>query len=301
MNNDYIFFKASDGHSLAYKVWNNVDSPQGIIILIHGMAEHIERYDNFAQFLNSKNYVVYGLDQRGHGKTSGRRGFFHSKKGWKKAVNDQVEFYNLIKGSNTNLKISYIGHSMGSYILRYLLAEKVINPSKVIISGTGYTPVFICKIAKTLAGFISYIKGKSNSAVFLDKMVNGPFTKSIKNPVSKFDWLSRDPNQVAKYINDTECGFICTNKFYHDFFTIITETSKKSKMKKIDPELPILIFSGENDPVGGRNAKDVITLHSILKKLDLDVSIHINPKGRHENTNEINKKEVYTYFYDFIS
>lgn len=300
MNNDYNFFKVSDGHSLAYKVWNNVDSPQGIIIFIHGMAEHIERYDHLAQYLNSNNYIVYGLDQRGHGKTSGKRGYFHLNNGWKKVTDDQVEFYNYIRCNNPTLKISYFAHSMGSFILRYILANHNIEINKVILSGTGHMSYIKSKISTFLAGVITKTKGPTSDALFLDSMINGPFAKSVTNPTTKFDWLSRDSDQVAKYINDNECGFICTNKFYYDFFRIIADSLKKSKIKKIDKELPILLYSGDKDPVGGKSASDVKKLYSIYKKMNLNVSIKINSGGRHESINEINKNEVYSHIGDFI-
>ncbi|OQY39301.1 MAG: hypothetical protein B6229_04175 [Spirochaetaceae bacterium 4572_7] len=61
MNNNYSFFKVSDGQSLAYKVWDEVDSPKGTVIIVHGMAEHIERYEGIATYLNSQGLIVYGI------------------------------------------------------------------------------------------------------------------------------------------------------------------------------------------------------------------------------------------------
>ncbi|MGL1890258.1 MAG: alpha/beta hydrolase [Spirochaetaceae bacterium] len=299
MNIDYKFFKVDDGLSLAYKVWDKVETPVGVVILIHGMAEHIERYDSFAVFLNSKGFIVYGADQRGHGKTSGKKGMFSSRDGDKKVITDQFQFYNFVKTNHPDLKISYMAHSMGSYIARNLITTFKIDVDKIILSGTGYEPPAKATVACLLANSISRSK-PAEDAIFLDKMVNGPFAESITNPITKFDWLSRDNDQVAKYVNDSNCGYICTNKFYSDFFKIIKTVCSTRNIKKIDKDLPILLYSGEKDPVGGKNACNVIKLYDIYTSLGLNVSMSINKDGRHESLNETNKEEVYDYFVNFL-
>lgn len=301
MNIDYSFFKVSDGHSLAYKKWDKVDNPKGIIVIIHGMAEHIERYDDLASFLNNNGFVVYGTDQRGHGKTSGRRGFFAEHKGWERVILDQEEFFSFVRNSHDNLPISYIAHSMGSFIMRNLLSRNNLTINKVILSGTGFHNFIKAKFATTLASMITFFRGSSRSATFLDNMVNGPMAASIKDPITNFDWLSRDNVEVAKYVNDTNCGFICTNQFYKDFFKLITFACSRKHYKRIDKELPILLYSGENDPVGGVKASGVLQLEKLYKSEGINVSTKINPEGRHENVNETNKKEVFNQFLEFLN
>ncbi|MBN2618086.1 MAG: alpha/beta fold hydrolase [Spirochaetales bacterium] len=300
MNFDYSFFKVSDGQSLAYKVWKDVTNPKGVVILIHGMAEHIERYDDFATFLNSNGFIVYGTDQRGHGKTSGKKGIFTNSKSWKRVVEDQKEFYDFVTKDCPNLDISYFIHSMGSFIGRTLLGTYNLPVKKLIISGTGYQNGLTSHLGTFLAGAICKIRGVANDAVFLDGMVNNPFAASVKNPTTSFDWLSRDPDQVAKYVNDPNCGFICTNKFYYDFFNIITVACKKSTMKKMNKDTQILIYSGDEDPVGGKNISGVKKVYNLYKQLGLNVTMGTNPGGRHESVNETNKDDVYSIFKDFL-
>ena len=300
MNLDYSFFKVSDGHSLAYKKWDRVENPQGVVILIHGMAEHIERYDDFANFLNSKGLIVYGADQRGHGKTSGKKGLFTYKQGYKRVITDQVEFFNFVQKNHDDLKISYVAHSMGSYIGRAILSLEVLPINKIILSGTGFEAGSKSVMAIILSSIISKIKGPGQDANLLDSMVNGPFAASVKNPVTSFDWLSRDHFEVSKYVNDSNCGFICTNKFYNDFFNIVNLTCSQKYIKKIDKELPILLYSGSEDPVGGKKAVNVKKLYDIYKTQGLNVEMKINQDGRHENLNEINKLEVYEEFATFL-
>lgn len=301
MNIDYSFFKASDGHSLAYKKWDKVDNPKGIIVIIHGMAEHIERYDGLAGFLNNNGYIVYGTDQRGHGKTSGRRGFFTIKNGWKRVILDQEEFFTFINESNNNLPISYIAHSMGSFIMRNMLSRNRISINRVILSGTGLHNSVKANLATSLASLITTFIGNTKPASFLDNMVNGPMAASIPEPITNFDWLSRDSHEVAKYINDTNCGFKCTNQFFKDFFKLITLACSRKHYKKIDKELPILLYSGEDDPVGGIKADAILKLEKLYKSENMNVSSRINPGGRHESVNETNKEEVYSHFLEFIA
>ena len=300
MNNNYSFFKVSDGQSLAYKVWDEVDSPKGTVIIVHGMAEHIERYEGIATYLNSQGLIVYGIDQRGHGKTPGRKGFFTSKNGWSRVIKDQVEFYNYVKNNNPKIKISYIGHSMGSYITRAMLSMEKLEVERLILSGTGFESGFTTKTVRLLAGIIGRFKGITADAVLLDKMTNNPFADSIKDPLTKFDWLSRDNDVVSKYINDSNCGFVCTNQFFKDFLKIVTIACNKSEIKKMNKTLPILLYSGENDPVGGKNLSGVKKIKKIYDKLGFNATLEINPGGRHESLNETNKDEVFKYFAEFL-
>lgn len=294
MNLHYNFFKVSDGQSLAYKVWDKVETPLGVIILIHGMAEHIERYDHFSKYLNSIGFIVYGTDQRGHGKTSGKKGIFTYDKSWKRVIEDQEEFYNFVRSNHPELDLSFFAHSMGSYICRSLLAMKQLKVKKVLISGTGFEPALKTAAAIPLAKMICNIKGPGQDAILLDKMVNDPFAASIENPVTSFDWLSRDAEEVSKYVNDSNCGFICTNKFYYDFFQIVSYACKKSSIKRLNKKIPIMLYSGDSDPVGGRDINGVKTLYNIKKRAGIDVTLEINPGGRHESINETNKDEVYS-------
>lgn len=299
MNLDYSFFRASDSSSLAYKKWNKVENPKEVIIIVHGMAEHIERYDELASFLNSNNYIVYGLDQRGNGKTLGRRGYFCDKNGHKRVVEDQLEFYNFVKQENEGLDISYIGHSMGSFITRDLLTRD-INVKKVILSGARHEYKKNIILGKLMVDTITFFRGKTKEAHFIDNYLNGPFAKSVKDPITKFDWISRDQYEVAQYINDCNCGFICTNQFYKDLVRIVAFASKAKNIRKIDSNLPILLYSGDHDPVSGMGGEYVKNLESLFKSCDLNVRLHLNPGGRHENIKETNKQEVFDYFLNFL-
>lgn len=300
MNLDYNFFKVDDGQSLAYKRWDKVEYPKGVVIIVHGMAEHIERYDDLAQHLNGKGLIVYGTDQRGHGKTSGKKGLFTYNKGWKRVVKDQVQFFNFVKESHSDLDVSFIAHSMGSFISRMLISIEDLPINRIILSGTGFEPRVKALAATIIAGVISKVKGPGQYGIYLDSLVNDPLASSIENPTTSFDWLSRDQNQVAKYINDSNCGFVCTNQFFRDFFRIVSIVCTTNNIKKIDKDLPILLYSGENDPVGGKNGSSVKKLYKIYQKQGLNVEIKFNAGGRHESINETNKEEVFNDFSTFL-
>ncbi len=301
MNSNYCYLKVSDGQSLAYKKWNDTVNPKGVIIIIHGMAEHIERYDNFASNLNRQGFIVYGSDLRGHGNTSGKKGFFAHKNGWKRVIDDQKEFYNFVKRENLSLDISYFAHSAGSIIARYLMATTSIINNKIVLSGTTFEGKFKTLYAKNLSAFLSKTKGQGKDAIFIDGLVNGGFASSIQHPITKFDWLTRDHIEVAKYINDSNCGFICTNQFYNDFFKLMYFANKKSYIKKTDKSLKVLLVSGDCDPVGGTDAKGVKKLSKIYSKNGLNCELYINKNGRHESINEINKDEVYQVINNFYN
>lgn len=301
MNIDYSYFKLQDGQSLAYKAWTKVDLPKGVIILIHGMAEHIERYDSLATYFNSLGYIVYGTDQRGHGKTPGLQGYVHPRRGWERLTEDQYEFYKFIKDKHPDLEMSYFAHSMGSFVFKNLIGSYDLNLKKVILSGSGHKSLPEGRFNHFIAKIVNFFRGGKREALFFDKMINGPFAASVENPISRFDWISRDRDEVAKYINDSNCGFICSNNFYLNLIKLVVEGAKKSKIDNIPSDLPILLYSGDHDPVGGMGAIEVKKYYSILKALNKNVSIEINKGGRHESINETNREDVYTFCGDFLN
>ncbi len=298
---DYSF-KAKDGKKIYAAKWDT-DKPTGIVQILHGMAEHIERYDDFAKYLNSRGYVVTGEDHRGHGKTAGSledAGWFAEKNGWDIVVNDNFILGEKIKAEYPGLPIYIFGHSMGTFITRKLISEYPVNARKVILSGTGDFKASEVKMVKLIAGITKFFKTGKAKAELLDKLSFSAMNKNFKPGRTGLEWLSRDESMVDKYVSDPYCGFITTAQFYLDFAGGISYLHTDACFKNTPKDIPLLFYSGEKDPVGG-NTEYVKKVFNQYKENGFkSIEIEFNKDGRHESINEVNREEVYKFMADWL-
>lgn len=279
------------------RCWVPADGAKAIFQIVHGMAEHGERYEDFAKFLCGKGFAVLVDDHVGHGrsaKSDKELGYFGEKNGWDAFVEDERALTELITSEFPGLPLIFFGHSMGSfiareYIRRYGIDERIKG---AIICGTsGRNPA--APIAITIAGAVAKAKGSRHKSKFIDKLAFGTYNKKVENPVTPFDWLTSDPDEVQKYIADKYCGFLFTAAGYKDLFTVLNRVSGKDWFEQVYEGLPIFLIAGEDDPVGqyGAGVKQVYNDLKLAGKKD--VTLKLYPHMRHEILNEVGKDEVY--------
>ncbi len=286
---------AKDGTELVTYHWES-ELPKGIVHIVHGMSEHAERYDHFATFLTANGYVVYSSDLRGHGKTAGsieNVGQFAMENGWKKVVGDIIELSQKFKAEHPDVPLIILGHSMGSFIARNVAYEAPDLADAFIFSATNGHPGLIGVVGKSFANFNMKLIGKKKRSKLMDKLVFGDFNKKYENPRTNKDWLSRDNSIVDQYINDPYCMQTFTAQFFTDLLHGILDIQEFSNISKMNKSTPVLLFSGDMDPVGdyGRGPKQV---YAKFKRANIEnVTLEMYEEGRHEMLNEINKDEVY--------
>ncbi len=301
----YDWLTMDDQVEVYVRNWKIADKqPLAIVQLSHGMAEHIERYDSFANFLLQEGIFVYGNDHRGHGHTgerAGLHGFFAEENGFDRVVTDLYEVNQFIQAKYPNVPIFLLGHSMGSFIARRYIQEYAHSIQGVIISGTGGNPGIAGKIGKQIAKREIRKYGLKKPSTVLNRLSFGAYNRGIDDPQTEFDWLSNDPKEVEKYLNDPYCGFICSSGFFYDLFTGLEKIHHQPFIQKIPKELPILIFSGDHDPVGGhtKGVRKVIQQYTQNGLRNLEYQFFKD--GRHEMLNEINKDEVYQIILNWIN
>ena len=287
--------KSHDNTEIVY-FKHTANEPKGVVIITHGMAEHAQRYDAFASFLNKNGFVVYAHDQRGHGKTAGnveRLGFFAEKNGWQKVTDDLGELVKLAKNENPNLPVFLFGHSMGSFITRTYIIKNSKQINGAILSGTAGSAGLLGKVGLFVTAIIMLFNKRNSPSALLDKLSFGDFNKAFKPNRTKFDWLSRDDEQVDKYINDPYCGTVFSVGFFNDMMKGLELVNDKNTASKINNDLPLYFFSGDKDPVS-KNGKQVIDVFNMYKKAGIfNVSIKLYENARHETLNETNKDEVF--------
>ena len=298
MKVDTFTFTSSDNIRIFTYKWmpDETSTIRGIIQIAHGMAEHAGRYERFAEALTNTGYAVYANDHRGHGKTAGSQdkiGYFADENGWDKVVKDMHTLTAIIKKENPNKPFFLFGHSMGSFLSRHYSMLYADDLSGLVLSGTGGDPGALGKIGLFVANMDAKLHGKKAKSEIMNKLSFGTFNSAFRPNRTDYDWLSRDNNEVDKYIKDPWCGTVFTAGFFCDLLNGIGYINKKENIAKIPKNLPIYIFSGAKDPVGA-NTKGVIQVYNSFKKAGIvDVEIRFYEDGRHEMLNEINRDEVF--------
>lgn len=269
------------------------DDIKGSVVILHGMAEHHERYVKFAEFLCDNGYDVYMYDHRGHGtdKKFEELGHFADKGGYKLVVDDAISLLQYVKAVGRGSKLILFGHSMGSLIARNVIAQCDLM-DETIICGTAHMGGLISTAGLFLADVVKLFKGAHHYSPFLANLTTGYKDFARISDRTAFDWLTRDNYIVGSYINDPYCGYLCTAAFYHDLIKLTQVASSSKAIKKVRRDMPMLIISGSHDPVGGYGA-GVSKYFALLQKYGFTKSdCTIYEECRHELLNELNSDVV---------
>lgn len=275
----------------------------GVIQLVHGSCEHAKRYINFAQFLTDKGYAVYANDLRGHGlsvKSNDDLGYFSEKNGWDILVEDLHELTNFIKKEQKSLKIFILGHSMGSFLVRHYAIKYGTEINGLIAIGTAHNPRVMLKFGKFLAERSIEKDGSKYRNYTLNRLSYDSFCNQFKPIRTKQDWLSRDEKVVDRFRSDKKCGFVFTSSAFRDMFDGLLFITNKNNIIKTPKDLPILLISGDKDPVGS-NGKMVNKAYEEYKKAGINnAQMKLYKDMRHEILNEIGKEKVYEDIINWI-
>lgn len=276
-------------------VWMPDEEPELIVQIAHGMIEHIGRYEDFARFLCSNGIGVVGHDHLGHGKTvsgSAQYGYFARRRGQDAVLADMHLVTRYILRQYPKCRLFLLGHSMGSFFSRRYLTCYGDRLSGAILMGTGHYTLAEAEAGKLLSGALMVARGGFYRSRLLEKLTIGGYSKYFASEACK-SWLTRDAEQAARYEADPFCSFTFTASAYYQLFSLLADLAKHKDFAKIPKRLPIVLLSGENDPVG-KFGKGVKQVYRDLKKQGIrDVRMKLYPQARHELLNETNRKEVY--------
>ena len=218
-------FTTQDGTTLYWKAWLPDGTPKAVIHLIHGYAEHIERYGNVVNELVPAGYAVFGNDHRGHGRSQGRRGHVKS---FQDFIEDERQFYTqVIRKELPDTPYFVLGHSMGSLIAMNYVEQNPDELKGLVLSGTGSQPgTDIPKILITLTKILSKILPAIH----------------VKSPLPP-EFISRDPDVVKAYVDDPLVYNVITPRLAHEMNRYVVLGAEKAFMIKT----PVLIQLGSQD------------------------------------------------------
>lgn len=293
-----FYFNSSTGKNKIHARMCVPDAePRAIVQIIHGIAEYIDRYDEFMSFLADNGIIAVGTDHLGHGKSiesDEQTGFFAYDNGWDYVVRDEEVLRLAMHENYPELPIIVFGHSMGSFMTRTLLIRYPDAFNAAIISGTGNQGAALVNGGLFMGNLVTGLKGAHHYSKFLNNLAFGSYNKIYDNPKTEYDWLSRDEANVQKYIDDPLCGFIPSCSLFRDMMTGVKFITNKKNLTAMNKDMPVYFMSGDMDPVGECGKGVQKAYNNFLEAGMKDVSIKLYPGGRHEMLNEINKDEVYT-------
>lgn len=280
--------------TLAVSAYRPKEDSIASVVVVHGMAEHRKRYDEFAHYLQKEGFVVFTYDLPGHGETSKdkEKGYFGPKNGWDNLVKSVEEVVKECKKQYPNIPCILFGHSMGTMLSRCYIQQWDDEIDGLILSGA---PCYnaSAKQGMRLARMIRNFKGAKGHSRLLDGIIIGNFNKSVSNPKTPFDWLSYNEENVQHYIEDELCGFPFTIQGYLDELSGMMQMNDETRFEVKQKELPIFFFAGEEDPcIGGKDGWD--SSINLLKKVGYhSISTRLYPGMRHETLNETDRVRVY--------
>lgn len=303
MKKEEFFFESRDGASRIHAVRYTPDGEvKGVLQIIHGMAEYIERYEDFAEYMTSRGFVVTGDDHLGHGKTvpeGGIYGYFCEQDPATVVVRDVHRLKKMTQEAYPGVPYIIMGHSMGSFICRNYIYKYGKGVDAAIIMGTGMQPKGLIAVSRFVAGAQKLFCGSKHVSKFINNLAFGGYNKKINNVQNGFEWLSANDENVQKYMDDKLCGFVFTVNGFQTLFELIWRLHDKKNMALVPSTLPILMVSGEDDPVGDYGKG----VHMAKKSLEAagveDISLKLYPGMRHEILNEkecdVVKEDIYNW------
>lgn len=297
VNQEFHFPSADGSASLYGRTWApDSGAPKAVLQLVHGISEHIGRYDHFARFMTEQGFFVAAEDHLGHGHTAASAedlGFTADQGGWVKMTDNVHALHDRIQAQYPDLPYIILGHSMGSFLTRSYLIRYPGTIDACALLGTGQQPPALlaaglaaCTLERKRLG----ARGRSN---LLQSLCFGAYNKQFKPNRTPSDWVCSVPAVVDAYVADPFCQAIPTVTLMHNMLSGIRFNQQKENLAHMDKRTPILFLSGEQDPVGS-NGKGVRQAYqSFLDAGCADVALKLYPNGRHEMLNESNREEVY--------
>lgn len=299
-----FYYPSADGKNKIHAVISRPEGKaRGVLQIIHGMSEYAERYEPFMEFMSGNGFVVCAEDHLGHGKTAPTAnllGRFDDKRDINTVISDVRTLHGRIKWETEGLPYFMMGHSMGSFFCRNYIARYGGELSGAIIMGTGFTGGATLRTALALTRANALMFGWENRSKFIKSLAFGSYNKKFKEDGDEFAWLSKDKDNVAKYNADELCGFDFTDNGYCVLFSAIKEACAGKTVKAVPRDLPVLLLSGADDPVGGYG-KGVVKTYEKFKAAGVKNAVYKLYSGaRHEILNDFCKAEVQNDILAFI-
>lgn len=296
--NQEFRFPSADGTTTLYgRTWApEHGAPRAVLQLVHGIAEHIGRYDHFARFMSDHGYLVCAEDHLGHGNTPENAedlGYTADKDGWVKMTDNVRALHERIAPQYPGIPYFILGHSMGSFLTRSYLIRYPGTVDACALLGTGQQPESVLKAGLAACRLEQIRLGRRGRSKLLQSLCFGAYNSQFKPNRTESDWVCSVDEVVDAYIADPFCQVMPTVTLMRDMLTGIRFNQQAENLAKMDKTTPVFFLSGDQDPVGSNGKGVRAAYQSFLDAGCSHVRLKLYPGGRHEMLNEHNWQDVY--------
>lgn len=296
---EFEYLSHGVGQIHAYR-WEPQGAVRGVVQLVHGIAEHMLRYDDFARFLTSKGLLVVGEDHMGHGKTTGEGTPLYFEGGWSAAVEDTYALLRQTKEEFPSVPYVLFGHSMGSFLSRTLLYRHAdAGLSAAVLCGTGWEPAPVLRAGLALCAAEKKRVGAKGHSPLLTKLMFGTYNAKFPEARTPDDWICSRREVVDRYVADPLCGGEVTVGLAQEMLRGIRANQRPENLAAMPKQLDVLFIAGKSDPVGNMG-KGVETTVERFRSAGMERVTWKLYEGRHEILNETIRAQVYTDVWNFV-
>ena len=297
------FYYPSCGYGMIHGCrWEPEGKPRAVLQIVHGIAEHVGRYDTFATFMANQGFLVVAEDHMGHGGSIGDNGvpgYFAG--GWFNAVADCHRLYSYTRMEQPEIPYILLGHSMGSFLVRTMLIKyPKSNINAAILVGTGWMHRGVINTSLATTTLICKTMGAESHNKWLNNMLFSGNNRRVEHRRTAFDWLTRDDASVDAYLSDPLCGFSVTAGLLRDMLTSLRFNQERENLLHMKKDLPVLFLSGSDDPVAGYGEGTTKAWQEFQRAGMKRADIRLYPLCRHELLNEINREEIYNHILHWL-
>lgn len=273
----------SENTRLSAILWLPEGQPKAILQIAHGMTEHMGRYEAFATALTMRGIAVCGYDLRGHGKNGKDKEIASfGEGGWQLSLQDMENFRREMKTRLGDAPYFMMGFSLGSFLLRDYLGIYPNTIDGALIIGTGDQPSMVLSMIKAVVKGEWKKAGCDGTTPLVKQLSFETYNQKFKPCQTESDWLCADEQELAAYINDPLCRKHISAGLFWQLLDSMQRTGNKKSLAAWKKDLPVLLLSGEQDPVGS-NGKGVRAVYRQLTKAGMtDVTMELFPDARHD-------------------
>lgn len=301
---EFTFDSCVSGVKIYTRLFEPDAAPKAVLQICHGMAEHGALYKPFCEFMAGQGFAVAVNDHVGHGRSvhSGALyGHFGDEGGLQNTVRDARQLQTLLRRRFPNVPYFLMGHSMGSFIARAFTAQFGESLTAAVFMGTSAgLPTALWKAERVYLKLLKKTKGPGAKLSHLERLATGPYNRTVKNPRTASDWVTSKEEEVDRFVADPLCGFPLTVQGYIDLGTLLQEINSDAWFKAVPTALPILLISGEDDPVGDMG-RGVRAVQKRLLDTGHSVTLTLYPGIRHALVTERNSDEVFRDIEAFLT